>query len=151
MSVGPEFMALLEKTRAALSHSHPNASREELFAECMKDTLAAHAKRVRGETSRPREPAMPPMEKPSRYVPRPVRRAVFERAGARCTFVAEDGTRCAATHRLELHHVIPHALGGLPTVENLKLTCNRHNGLLARRDYGVRLIDDAQRARSVSR
>ena len=48
MTVGPDFMARLAEVRAALSHSHPRATLEALFDECMKVTLVAHRKRVEG-------------------------------------------------------------------------------------------------------
>ena len=56
-----------------------------------------------------------------RYVPRAVRRAVWERDGKRCTYVDAMGQRCRETGGLELDHIDPHARGGPPTVENLSL------------------------------
>jgi hypothetical protein len=57
-------------------------------------------------------------------IPREVRRAIFERDGGRCV-------QCASTFDLQYDHVIPVALGGATTVENLQLLCadcNRSKG-----------------------
>jgi hypothetical protein len=37
---------------------------------------------------------------------------------------------------LELQHDVPHARGGLPTPENLRVLCRAHNVLMAERDFG---------------
>jgi hypothetical protein len=76
--------------------------------------------------------------KPTRAIPRAVRREVFARDDGRCTFVSDDGHRCEARVFIEVHHHnVTYARGGAATVENLRLACRAHNGLLAERDYGV--------------
>lgn len=57
-------------------------------------------------------------------ISRDLRRAVFERDGGRCTQCGED-------FDLQYDHIIPVALGGATTVENLQLlcgACNREKG-----------------------
>ena len=49
-------------------------------------------------------------------VPREVRQAVFERDGGRCA-------ECGSSFDLQYDHVIPVALGGAGTVENVQLLC----------------------------
>jgi len=69
-----------------------------------------------GRVSRPRGRREP--------IPREVRRAVFERDGGKCA-------ECGSTFDLQYDHVIPVALGGASTVENLQLLCgdcNRQKG-----------------------
>ncbi|MGZ6696092.1 MAG: HNH endonuclease [Solirubrobacteraceae bacterium] len=51
-----------------------------------------------------------------RPVPRELRQAVFARDGGRCA-------ECGAAFDLQYDHVIPLALGGADTVENLQLLC----------------------------
>ncbi|MBI4510256.1 MAG: hypothetical protein HY698_11530 [Deltaproteobacteria bacterium] len=105
----------------------------------MKAALAEHEKRVRAKTSRPRPGK--PVAPGSRHVPAHVRRAVWERDGWRCTFVSSDGTRCGATHRLELHHVTPFARGGETSEAGIVLRCEGHNDLAARADFGDAHMD----------
>ena len=63
----------------------------------------------------------------SRYIPAAVRREVWRRDGGRCAFVGGRG-RCGETGRLEFHHLVPFADGGVTSVENLALRCQAHNG-----------------------
>jgi hypothetical protein len=81
-----------------------------------------------------------------RHVPNAVRRAVFERDQARCTYADTLGRRCAATHRLELHHLRAFAQGGEHTKENLTLRCHAHNALAAEEDFGREFIELARGA-----
>jgi len=60
-----------------------------------------------------------------------------------CTFVSEDGRRCAARRFLEIDHVKPWAEGGLETVENLRLRCRAHNLRAATQHFGDDHIRDA--------
>jgi 5-methylcytosine-specific restriction endonuclease McrA len=72
----------------------------------------------------------------SRYIPSALRREVYARDGGRCSFVSQTGTRCGSRRDLEFHHIVPFAMGGEMTCDNLCLMCRAHNALLAERDYG---------------
>jgi hypothetical protein len=82
-----------------------------------------------------------------RHIPAAVRRAVFERDGNQCTYVAATGMRCPETHRLEFHHVMPFAAGGEHRASNLTLLCGAHNALAAEEDFGRELVEEKKRAR----
>jgi hypothetical protein len=88
------------------------------------------------------EPAVPRQR--GRYVPAHVRRAVFERDEARCTFTDSSGQRCRETHRLELHHLLAFARGGESTEHNLTLRCQAHNALAAEDDFGRDFLEAAR-------
>jgi hypothetical protein len=79
--------------------------------ECALDMLIADRKRTLfGRTAKPRRTNPKISPKPSRYIPRAVRREVAERDGEQCAFVAPDGQRCAERARIELdHHPVPAA------------------------------------------
>src|SRR5262249_26962285 len=70
------------------------------------------------------------------YISRSVRREVFERDGAQCTFVDELGRRCPARGFLELDHRLPRALAGAGDTANISVKCRSHNALAAERIFG---------------
>ncbi len=77
----------------------------------------------------------------SRYIPAPVRRAVYERDRGQCAYVDTTGRRCTETKRLEFHHLRPYGQGGDHSVENVELRCRTHNLYEAERDYGKEVMD----------
>ena len=99
---------------------------------------------------RQEEHVSPPSKKRSRYIPRAVRRAVFERDGGQCAYVDARGRRCCERGGLQYHHRIPFGRGGDSTAANLELRCSGHNILAAEQEYGTALIEK-RRARSRSR
>src|SRR5262249_33605108 len=125
MTVGAEFLELLQRVRAALSHSHPGAGLEELLSECMRRALGELARRQRAQVARPRPgsaPSLPAVSKPRpRQISAAVRRAVWQRDAGRCSFIGTDGKQCGSTMRLELHHRVAVVEGGPSTVDNLCL------------------------------
>lgn len=76
-----------------------------------------------------------------RHIPNHVRRAVFERDEARCSWQAADGTRCNSRAWLEHDHAIPWAKGGPSDVKHVRLFCRAHNRLAAEQTYGRKVID----------
>jgi len=83
----------------------------------------------------------------SRYIPAPIRRAVDERDGGRCTYTDAAGRRCAARTNLEYHHHgRPYGRGGDHSVDNLRLCCRAHNALFAEQEYGRETMKRFRRA-----
>jgi hypothetical protein len=137
ITVSRDFMETLDRTKDALSHSHPRASTEEVLLACMQLMLAKKAKE-RGVVDRPLETLRP--SKPD-HVPAHVRRAAMERSGGRCEWVFANGERCGSMHKLECDHIVPKALGGPASIENIRVLCRGHNLLAARRVFGDALMD----------
>lgn len=80
-------------------------------------------------------------------IPRPARRATFERDGERCSFVSVDGERCPARSWLEVDHISPRARGGSNHETNLRVLCRAHNQLLAEDAFGRSRVLAGQRRR----
>ncbi len=83
----------------------------------------------------------------SRYIAAEVRRSVWKRDEARCTYVDARGQRCREQSGLEFHHQHPHARGGPPSFDNIALRCRSHNDLAAEQDFGRDVIRERKRAR----
>jgi HNH endonuclease len=143
VTVSRRFLAKLEAARAALSHARPGATAEEILEAGLDLVIARKAKR-NGLVEKPRKE--PPPAKSDR-VPAHVKRAVWNRDGGRCQWPLDRGGICGSTLRLELDHVVPRARGGPSTVENLRLLCDVHNDLAARRVFGDGWMDRFRRKR----
>jgi len=132
VTVSRRFLDKLEAARAALSHARPGATAEGILEAGLDLILAQHARR-KGLVKKPRQqprPAAPGT------VPASVKREVWIRDDGRCQWPLEAGGICASRYRVELDHVIPEALGGPTTVENMRLLCKFHNDVAARQAFG---------------
>jgi 5-methylcytosine-specific restriction endonuclease McrA len=157
-TAGEECVQLIERAKALLpggagkggelAEIHLRALRM-LVVELEKQKYGAARASRRGERAervdcRPSaQVADPPQrsEGQGRYVPAGERRAVFERDGARCSYIDGRGQRCRETRCLELHHVAAFARGGANVAENLALFCRAHNTLAAEEEFGRSLVD----------
>jgi hypothetical protein len=63
----------------------------------------------------------------SRYIPAALKREIWKRDQARCSYRSPDGKQCSSRYALEVDHIQPFALGGYTTLENLRLLCRAHN------------------------
>ncbi len=70
-----------------------------------------------------------------------LRDAVLARDGCRCVHPG-----CGETRWLELDHIVPAALGGKTTFENLRTYCRRHNQEAAIAVFGAANVEAAKRA-----
>lgn len=127
-----ELRAKLERLLELTRHSNPTGDLAVVI-ERAADLLLAKVERERlGKTSRPRKTR----GTKEGAVSQAVRREVFERDGAQCTYVSPDGERCPARSMLELDHVVPKALGGADVAENLRVRCRPHNLRYAEQVFG---------------
>jgi hypothetical protein len=169
VTVSREFLRELEQARDGLSHAIPNATTEQVLRAALRLLLEKQA-RARGLVKRPRSasqtpaPTMAPNETttpatpqttiepdamepihrrtgPREAIPADVRRAVWERDQGRCTWPLDSGGRCGSTHRLEFDHLVPWALFGGKTEDNLRLLCGRQNRLAAQQAFGRRCVE----------
>jgi 5-methylcytosine-specific restriction endonuclease McrA len=143
------FMAKLEKVRSLAWHRlSPDASLEEVFELALDAFIEAHdperrrqrrEKRAQSRTGAGRNLEARPSH--PRKIPAAVRDEVFVRDRNRCTFVGQNGRRCASTSALQVDHIVPVARGGPGTADNLRLLCAYHNRLEAERLLGAATMD----------
>jgi hypothetical protein len=134
-----EYVDLMERAAALLSNRGEYDGIEQIQLRALRLLVERLEKRRFGapeSSSKEVKKAPDPAAPRSRHIPARVRRAVFERDGARCTHVDASGQRCRETHHLEFHHLLPFARGGAHTAANLTLRCAAHNAHAAELDFG---------------
>ena len=114
----------LRQVQDLMRHTIPNGDPAAIFDRALTMLLEDLQRKRFALTSRPRTSGS--VGARARHVPAAVRRTVWRRDGGRCAFVGSD-SRCGARDFLEFHHVVPFAVGGAATVENIELRCRAHN------------------------
>ncbi len=129
-----ETCAKLRRAQDLLRHAVPNGDTAAIVDRALTLLVADLERKKFAATDRPR-----PSRRTSgsaRKPPAHVKRAASRRDAGRCAFVGTNGRRCETRAFLEFHHVIPYAMGGEATVENIQLRCRAHNGYEAGLFYG---------------
>jgi 5-methylcytosine-specific restriction endonuclease McrA len=130
----------LELARELLAHAHPAGDLSTIIERALDLLIADRMRQRFGQTTRPRRSRGPSAtgehQRNRAHVTHETRRLLIERDGLGCSYVDESGERCGAVARLEFDHIVPHARGGPPTVENLRLRCRAHNRLAAELEFG---------------
>ncbi|MFI5370513.1 MAG: HNH endonuclease [Candidatus Eisenbacteria bacterium] len=133
VTIGQETHDKLRYAQALLGHAVPTGDLAAVIDRALDALIPRLEQRRFAATARTRPGRR---SKRARHVPADVRRAVWERDGGQCTFVAESGRRCEARTRLEFDHVHPVARGGDTTADNMRLRCRAHNQFEAERVFG---------------
>jgi 5-methylcytosine-specific restriction endonuclease McrA len=137
------FEAMIDEFLERHSPESKNARREKRETRRQENTKPTARTEIKTETETKTNPVARTGTKPdadNRHIPASVRDRVFARDKGRCTFIGTTGERCAATHGLQLDHIVPYARGGRNTADNLRLLCGRHNRLEAERVYGANTV-----------
>ena len=140
ITVSRETHDTLRMLQDLMRHTIPNGDAAEIISRALALLLETVTRRKTAAVKRPREGTRrdsedAPRPSGSRHVPSEVRRAVWSRDHARCTFTGHDG-RCGARSLLEFHHVTPFAAGGSCDAGNIELRCRAHNGYEAEVFFG---------------
>jgi 5-methylcytosine-specific restriction endonuclease McrA len=131
-----ELFRLLERLRSLRRHKYPEGRLEDLLKDAVEALLHQLDPCLKTSRSRTRKPIV--AAKPGRRVTAAVKAAVWNRDGGCCAYAAPNGRRCEARDFLEYDHIVPWALGGLSTLDNIRLLCRAHNQRLAKRRFGPR-------------
>jgi hypothetical protein len=129
-----EMCAKLRRAQDLLRHAVPTGDTATVVDRALTLLIQDLERKKFATTDRPR-PSRGTSGSP-RKPPAHVRRAVSRRDAGCCAFVGASGRRCETCAFLEFHHVIPYAMGGEGTVENIQLRCRAHNGYEAGLFYG---------------
>jgi 5-methylcytosine-specific restriction endonuclease McrA len=156
------YVDLLEEARNLLQHELPARDLVEVQRRALellvrklrqRKYAASEPPRRKAPEALPREQkqsrarqSTPTLAQLSRYIPAAVRRRVWQRDEARCTYRDARGERCRELSALEFHHQHPHARRGPASVENITLRCRSHNTLAAEQDFGRDRIGEKRRA-----
>ncbi len=129
-----------------------NQCLEAVFEKALDALIVELEKKRRAQTERPQRKERP-AKSGSRHIPHRVKRAVAARDEEQCTFVDDDGRRCAERRGLEFHHQHAFARGGEASVKDVAMLCRPHNALEAERDFGAEAINRAveRRRRSMTK
>jgi hypothetical protein len=126
----------LQLAQDLLRHTIPSGDTAAIIDRALTALLEDLARQKFAATNRPR--ASRGTAKGSRDIPASVMRTVWVRDLGRCGFVSKDGRRCNERGFVEFHHMVPHGVGGPPTVSNVELRCRSHNDYEADLYYGPR-------------
>ena len=125
----------LRRAQDLLRHTIPNGDPAVIFDRALTLLLMSLEKEKTKLAAVTRPQAPRASAKRSRHIPAPVRREVWKRDDGQCAFLGRDG-RCTERGFLEFHHVIPYALDGPTTAENLQLRCRAHNAYESEQCFG---------------
>lgn len=142
LTVSEAFRAKLEEAQDLMRHQIPDGDVPAVLERGLDVLLTRLRKQRFAEVENPRAQKRTTV-RPSRYIPAAVRREVFERDGAQCTFVSKDGRRCTERGFVQLHHINAYARGGASTAENLRVLCAAHNRRDAEGVFGTEYIERA--------
>jgi hypothetical protein len=129
-----ETCAKLRRAQDLLRHAVRDGDTAAIVDRALTLLVADLEKKKFAITDRPRSGSR--RSGSARRPPADVRRRVSRRDADRCAFVSKDGRRCEERGFLEFHHVIPFAMGGETTVDNIQLRCRAHNAYEAGLFYG---------------
>ena len=154
ITLGEEGRSTLHQLQGLLAHRIPSGDPAAIVELALRTLLEQSLRQKAALTDAPRASRTEPGTRRatrSRAIPAAIKRAVWERDGGSCAYVAPGGHRCNETRCLEYAHGDPWAKGGEHTVDNVALRCRAHNTYEAVRDYGElfmqRKIDEARSVR----
>ena len=140
VTIGQEAKNAIEELQDLLSHQIPSGD-PAVVVERALALLLAETKKKRGAVAKkPRAPTKKTTKK-TRVIPAHVRRAVYERDGARCAFIDDNGRRCNSAWQVEFHHCVPFGRDGPHSVDNVELRCRAHNQYEADLEFGKAFME----------
>jgi hypothetical protein len=154
VTIGQSAHDKLRYAQSLLSHQVPLNDVAKVLERALDALIVKLEKRKFAKTTKPRPTRRRSSAHP-RHIPADVKRTVWERDGAQCTFVSAAGHRCAARTFLEFDHIDEVARGGGATARNIRLRCRGHNQHGAECTFGTEFMsnkrEEARRAAAKAR
>jgi len=134
MTLTKKQFAELEQAKSLLSHLCPEGSWSEVISTLAKQynhrKLQGRTKLTQSAIARGKSPYRHSRE----YISVHMKRALFKKAQHCCEYKdPHTQQRCQSKYKLEIDHRQPIALGGNNELGNLRILCQAHNALAARR------------------
>jgi hypothetical protein len=148
VTLDAEAKAELDQLVSLLAHK-TKGNLADVLREAVRCAIEKHGKRKGAMAPERKRRSTPASDAEAGQAPRPtttfdpravpieLKRQVWARDGGRCAWVSPEGKRCGSTWMLELGHITPAALGGTPTLGDLRIECRAHNQLEAVRFFGA--------------
>jgi hypothetical protein len=133
IEVDDELQSYMRDVTDLMRHSNPSGDRAVIIKAALKLLKAQLLKKKWGQTDRPQKRAA---SAKSSTVTNEVRRGLYARDEAQCTFVDESGERCPARGFLEIDHIGVRAKGGGSSLGEVRIRCYEHNRLYAEQTFG---------------
>lgn len=147
VTLSSETLKDLERVKELLSHAKPGAQWSEIIEYLAKDFLKQRDP-LRKQSVMPSNTAAVSLSSRKSYrvaLPAALKRAVYQRDQGRCQYRdPKSGTICESKYLVEIDHIMPKALGGDDTFDNLRCLCRSHNQLRAHKTFGRPLINDSR-------
>jgi hypothetical protein len=126
-----ETLEALSRLKEIWSHAMPHANLADVIKRTAQESVERHdpVRKAARQEAKAKSDAKCDAKSA-------VKREVRHRDGDQCTFVDAAGKRCESRHFLEEDHILPKAMGGGYTVENIRLRCRAHNQRHAIECYG---------------
>jgi hypothetical protein len=124
----------LRRAQDLLGHAIPSGDLDQVFNRALRLLVGDLERKKFAATERARRSRGQSVD--SRNMPARVKRAVRQRDGDGCAWVAPNGRRCGERRFLEFHHDDPWGVGGQPTIDRVRLLCRTHNAHEAELFYG---------------
>ena len=128
VNLSNEAIADLKRAKETLSHTVPSGQSADVIAHVLREFVKR----------------MDPLKKKNSpaVAHRAIRRNVIQQAKGGCTFKDRKTNRtCGSRYQIEIDHIIPKALGGDDSPENLRALCRKHNLLMAEKILGLSAVN----------
>lgn len=143
LNIPDRVMEKMKRLQDLWAHSNPSMDYIEIIEKSIDETLKRMdplLKKIHRSVAR--DVARARDKKRLNYYSVQTRQELWKKADSSCEFVDEQtDRRCSSRFALEIDHSTPLAMGGTNDISNLRLLCQVHNGLMARRWFGDEKID----------